>query len=197
MLLKIISHLLSVGNDKKNIINKDYSIPRNGYITCSYCKEAIAESENKAHELSTHDSYIKYYKVICKQCLEKILDEDTSHNIGNNLEDNPDYALEFAKSFTKEAFHNTNQYNSETSYKTIIECSQTLEKHLRKNMHGDGKGLHELTSSIESELTEQDIKNLRLIATARNKLIHEGILILQIEAFQELCDKLKRKFNLD
>ncbi len=36
-----------------------------------------------------------------------------------------------------------------------------------------GKGLHEKISSVEGQLTPEMIRNMRYLATIRNKLVHE------------------------
>lgn len=36
-----------------------------------------------------------------------------------------------------------------------------------------GKGLHEKISSVENQLTPEMVRNMRYLATIRNKLVHE------------------------
>jgi len=54
----------------------------------------------------------------------------------------------------------------------VIKSSKELEYILEHNFGGHGKGLHEKISS-SSGLTPQLIKDMRYLATIRNKLIHE------------------------
>jgi len=81
-------------------------------------------------------------------------------------------------------------------YKFVIECSQSLEKYIKKNLNGTGKGLHEKIISIESELSKQDIQDFKFIAATRNKIIHEGIILDDPEKFKTVCKKLKMKYNI-
>ena len=90
-----------------------------------------------------------------------------------------------------------NNYDIDNNeYKYVIECSQSLEKYIKKNLNGTGKGLHEKIISIESELSKQDIQDFKYIASTRNKIIHEGIVLDDPEKFKTVCKKLKLKYNL-
>jgi uncharacterized protein YutE (UPF0331/DUF86 family) len=55
----------------------------------------------------------------------------------------------------------------------ISHCKK-LESLLEKQLGATGKGLHEKVSSVENRLTPELIRNLRLVATVRNKIVHES-----------------------
>jgi|SaaInlStandDraft_1057018.scaffolds.fasta_scaffold143075_2 hypothetical protein len=55
----------------------------------------------------------------------------------------------------------------------VVLASKRLEKLLKENFGGKGKGLHELTESSRRSLSEAVIKKLHYVATLRNKVIHE------------------------
>ena len=55
----------------------------------------------------------------------------------------------------------------------ISHCKK-LESLLEKQLGATGKGLHEKVSSVEHRLTPDLIRNLRLVATVRNKIVHES-----------------------
>jgi len=90
----------------------------------------------------------------------------------------------------------TKKVSENTSYEKIIECSQKLEKFLEKNLNAKGKGLHEKVSSVEDELSKNDISSFRLIATLRNTIIHEGKTVENLNKFETACNQIKLKFNL-
>jgi hypothetical protein len=52
--------------------------------------------------------------------------------------------------------------------------SKRLESLLEKKLGATGKGLHEKVSSVESRLPRELVRNLRLVATVRNKIVHES-----------------------
>lgn len=55
----------------------------------------------------------------------------------------------------------------------VLEISKALEHFLETNYNAQGKGLHEKVSSVENRLDAQLVKDLRFIATIRNKMVHE------------------------
>lgn len=55
----------------------------------------------------------------------------------------------------------------------VINQSKRLEMLLKVHYHAQGKGLHQLVSSIEERLPHDVINKLRFIATIRNKTVHE------------------------
>ena len=87
------------------------------------------------------------------------------------------------------------------SYALVIKTSKRIESILET--HGaTGRGLHEKLSSIESKLDNSLVKNIRFIATVRNKLIHEDDIEFTpdlLNDFQKVADDifeaLKLTFN--
>mmetsp|Transcript_6280 Transcript_6280/g.11167 ORF Transcript_6280/g.11167 Transcript_6280/m.11167 type:complete len:119 (+) Transcript_6280:152-508(+) len=57
-------------------------------------------------------------------------------------------------------------------YKLVLLASKTLEKILEEDFEASGRGLHEKITTAQG-LDEPTIKKLRLIATVRNKFVHE------------------------
>ncbi|MEM7754277.1 MAG: hypothetical protein AAF297_01425 [Planctomycetota bacterium] len=55
----------------------------------------------------------------------------------------------------------------------MIKIAKRLEGTLERDLGASGKGLHEKASSIEHKLDPQLVKDLRAVATVRNKLVHE------------------------
>ena len=51
--------------------------------------------------------------------------------------------------------------------------SRRLEQMLERSFGASGRGLHEKTSSVEDRLPDQLVRKLRLVATVRNKVVHE------------------------
>ena len=59
-------------------------------------------------------------------------------------------------------------------YELVIKSSKELEYVLEDSFGARGKGLHEKISSCSSELSSpQLVRDMRFLATIRNKLIHE------------------------
>ncbi len=58
------------------------------------------------------------------------------------------------------------------SYELVIERTKEIESIL-KNEGAVGRGLHSQLSSMEHRLDKKLIKQIRFIATVRNKLLHE------------------------
>jgi hypothetical protein len=58
-------------------------------------------------------------------------------------------------------------------YELVIKCSKHLEHYLETEFRATGQGLHEKVSSVESRLPSKLVKDLRYLATIRNKLIHD------------------------
>ena len=79
-------------------------------------------------------------------------------------------------------------------YELAITRCKELEKLLEDGFGAEGRGLHEKTSSVNSELPDPLIKKLRYIATLRNQLIHEsGVAELDDQAgYIQSCDEAKR-----
>jgi hypothetical protein len=55
----------------------------------------------------------------------------------------------------------------------VVESSKTLESMLERNFGASGRGLHEKIDSVASRLDSQVIRDLRYVATIRNKIVHE------------------------
>ncbi|CAK4609376.1 unnamed protein product [Aphanomyces euteiches] len=58
-------------------------------------------------------------------------------------------------------------------YELVIKCSKELEYILEASFGAQGKGLHEKISAASSQLSPQLVKQMRFLATIRNRLIHE------------------------
>ena len=63
----------------------------------------------------------------------------------------------------------------------VRQCKE-LESILRSKHGADGKGLHQLVTSVESRLPPELVRVLRRVATIRNKIVHE-------EDYRQLDDK--------
>ena len=55
-----------------------------------------------------------------------------------------------------------------------VSNSKRLESLLEKKLGATGKGLHEKVSSVENRLPRELVRKLRLVATVRNKIVHES-----------------------
>jgi hypothetical protein len=55
----------------------------------------------------------------------------------------------------------------------VVQASKQLEAALEKQYGATGRGLHEKLSSVEQQLPPEIVRNLRFIATMRNKIVHE------------------------
>ncbi|MEZ8340126.1 hypothetical protein AB6C52_20045 [Vibrio cyclitrophicus] len=79
--------------------------------------------------------------------------------------------------------------SKKSSYEIVIENSKDLEGRLAK-VGATGKGLHEKTSSVSAMLAPELVKELRAVATIRNKLIHEEDFTLtqrELDDFEDLA----------
>ncbi|MDD3575449.1 MAG: hypothetical protein PHT38_01025, partial [Halothiobacillus sp.] len=54
-----------------------------------------------------------------------------------------------------------------------VSSAQRIERILTDGFGAQGRGLHEKISSVETHLPSSLVKNLRWIATVRNKTVHE------------------------
>lgn len=72
----------------------------------------------------------------------------------------------------------------------IVERSKNLEAMLKK-LSAEGRGMHELISSIQEKLEAELIKKLRFIATIRNQAIHEPEFDIDsdFDAFCDACEE--------
>ena len=57
----------------------------------------------------------------------------------------------------------------------ILRISQNFEKTREQRYGATGRGLHEKVTSVESKLPKDVVRNLRKIATIRNKAVHEDV----------------------
>lgn len=67
----------------------------------------------------------------------------------------------------------TKQVHSKNDFELVIKASKELEYFLETEFGAEGRGLHEKISSVSGVLTPQLVKDMRFLATIRNKLIHE------------------------
>ncbi|OQS07949.1 hypothetical protein THRCLA_00063, partial [Thraustotheca clavata] len=63
--------------------------------------------------------------------------------------------------------------HSSNDYELVIKCSKELEYILENEFGATGRGLHEKISSANAPFSAELIKQMRYLATIRNKLIHE------------------------
>ena len=72
----------------------------------------------------------------------------------------------------------------------IVERSKNLEAMLKK-LEAEGRGMHELISSVEEKLEPELKKKLRFIATIRNQAIHDPEFDIDsdFEAFCSACEE--------
>lgn len=54
-----------------------------------------------------------------------------------------------------------------------VGASKSLESTLERNFGATGRGLHEKISSVSARLDPQTVRDLRWVATIRNKIVHE------------------------
>mmetsp|Transcript_22626 Transcript_22626/g.57943 ORF Transcript_22626/g.57943 Transcript_22626/m.57943 type:complete len:116 (+) Transcript_22626:230-577(+) len=58
-------------------------------------------------------------------------------------------------------------------YELVIRSSKELEALLETEFGASGRGLHEKITSVQGQLSPGLVKQMRYLATIRNKLIHE------------------------
>jgi hypothetical protein len=73
----------------------------------------------------------------------------------------------FAAMGAVQSVHATNDYE------LAIKSSKELEHILDVEFGAQGKGLHEKISSASNSLPQELVRNMRYLATIRNKLVHE------------------------
>lgn len=78
----------------------------------------------------------------------------------------------------------------------IRQCKE-LESILRTKLGAEGKGLHQLVTSVESRLSPELIRVLRRVATIRNKIVHEPDYrrLDDKKAFLADCAAAKKQLN--
>lgn len=80
---------------------------------------------------------------------------------------------------------------SHTIIGEVVSLSKELENLLRTQFNAQGKGLHELISSIQPYLENNNvnIKKLRKIASIRNSVVHESNKDTNITYFKRITDE--------
>lgn len=68
----------------------------------------------------------------------------------------------------------TSHNNNRSDLDLVISASKKYEDLLERHFNAEGKGLHEKVNSIEHLLDENTSRSLRIVATMRNKLVHEA-----------------------
>jgi hypothetical protein len=78
-----------------------------------------------------------------------------------------------------------------------VNRSKRLEHLLEQNAGATGKGLHQKVSSVESKLAPELVRKIRLVATVRNKLVHEDDYkkIDDRAAFTKASDEAERELK--
>ena len=71
----------------------------------------------------------------------------------------------------------------------IVTQSMILEALLEQKFGATGRGLHEKLSSIEYQLEAGLVKNIRWIATMRNKVVHENFQLTNQNDFLRSCQR--------
>src|SRR5687767_7553587 len=71
--------------------------------------------------------------------------------------------------------------------------SQRLEQLLERDFGATGRGLHEKVSSIADVMPQDLIRKLRLVATVRNKVVHENGRIDDKSRFLDAADAAERE----
>lgn len=75
---------------------------------------------------------------------------------------------------------------------TAVKWSRTFERILERDFGAAGRGLHEKIDSVEADLPERALGDLRLIATVRNKIVHKADRIERRGEFRAACKRAKR-----
>ncbi|MCE0493538.1 DUF4145 domain-containing protein [Vibrio salinus] len=83
---------------------------------------------------------------------------------------------------------------------TIVVRSRKLEQLLKDRYHAEGQGMHQLISSCEERLPHDVVRQLRFIATIRNKAVHEDSFKLEnkrdfLKVYDECMFKLAPRSN--
>ncbi len=78
-----------------------------------------------------------------------------------------------------------------------IRRSKRLERRLRDGLNATGKGLHELTSSVQKRLPRETVKKLRFVASVRNAMVHD-LDVTKLDdkrGFVQACDAIEREID--
>ena len=78
-----------------------------------------------------------------------------------------------------------------------VSRSKRLEQLLEQKLGATGKGLHQKASSVEARLPPRLLRELRLVATVRNKIVHENDYqkIEDRPGFIRTCDDAERQLK--
>lgn len=71
----------------------------------------------------------------------------------------------------------------------VIQHSKQLEQTLESRLDATGKGLHEKATSIATQLDQALLRQLRWIATMRNKVVHENFSLPSQADFERSCQQ--------
>ena len=71
--------------------------------------------------------------------------------------------------------------------------SQRLEQLLEHDFGATGRGLHEKVSSVADSMPQDLVRKLRLVATVRNKVVHENPHIDDKDRFLDAADAAERE----
>ena len=71
--------------------------------------------------------------------------------------------------------------------------SQRLEKRLERDFGATGQGLHQKVSSVEGDLPADLVRRLRLVATVRNKVVHESARMEDKSRFVDAAESAERE----
>lgn len=77
----------------------------------------------------------------------------------------------------------------------VVTQSKALEALLEQKFGATGRGLHEKLTSIDSQLEISLVKNLRWIATMRNKVVHEDFELTSQDDFIKSCQRALEGLN--
>jgi hypothetical protein len=84
-------------------------------------------------------------------------------------------------------------YEALHMHKEVLERTKAIEGALQ-GLGATGKGMHEKLDSIESQLPAEIVRKIRLVATIRNKFVHEPNYVLDHHAFFSAADTVTAYF---
>lgn len=75
-----------------------------------------------------------------------------------------------------------------------VRWSKRFESVLERDLGARGRGLHEKIDSVEADLDPSIVRDLRLVATVRNRLVHEdgADRIERRDEFRAACRRARR-----
>jgi len=78
-----------------------------------------------------------------------------------------------------------------------VSSSKRLESLLEMKLGATGRGLHEKVSSVEGKLPRELVRKIRLVATVRNKIVHESDYqnIDHRKEFVDACKQAERELK--